>query len=87
MKEESSHWLVRPNTIKRLWWGFSIVLAITLLLQFLIKVKPTFELDGWWGFGAIFGFVSCLVMVLIAKALGFLLKRPEGYYDNEEGQS
>jgi sterol desaturase/sphingolipid hydroxylase (fatty acid hydroxylase superfamily) len=76
----SEHWLVRPATIRLLWWLFSIILALSVLAQLLFKVKGYFGVDGWLGFGAVFGFLACLAMVLVAKALGWVLKRDEGYY-------
>lgn len=79
--EKELHWLVRPSTIRKLWIGFSVVLALTVLAQTVIYVKGYFGFDGWFGFGAVYGFVCCLVMVLVAKLLGVLLKRPENYYD------
>ena len=36
--------------------------------------------NGWFAFGAVYGFLSCLAMVLVAKGLGYLLKRPHDYY-------
>lgn len=80
MNDDNLHWLVRPTTIRRLWWGFSVVLALTVGAQFIIYVKGYFGVDAWFGFGALFGFLSCLAMVLFAKALGFFLKRNEDYY-------
>ena len=77
---EDEHFLTRPATIRRLWWVFSAVLAATVLAQLLFYVKGYFVVDGWFGFGAVFGFLSCLLMVLFAKALGVLLKRPNDYY-------
>ena len=77
-----NHWLTRPETIRKLWLGFSIVLAITVLLQVVIKVKGYFGIDSLFGFGAAFGFLSCMAMVLVAKVLGVVLKRPEDYYDD-----
>ena len=77
-----NHWLTRPATIRKLWIGFSIVLAITVLLQMFIKVKGYFGIDSLFGFGAVFGFLSCVAMVLVAKVLGVALKRPEDYYDD-----
>ena len=50
------------------------------MLQFVIKVKGYFGVDGWIGFGAAYGFLSCLAMVLVAKGLGYVLKRDENYY-------
>ena len=77
---DQGHWLTRPTTIRKLWWGFSIVLALTVLAQLIWYVKGYFTVDGWFGFGAIYGFVSCLLMVLFAKGLGMFLKRPNDYY-------
>lgn len=77
---QQDHWLTRPSTIRKLWWGFSVVLGLTVIAQLLIYVKGYFVVDGWFGFAAAFGFLSCLAMVLFAKALGFFLKRDEDYY-------
>ena len=82
--EKQLHWLVRPSTIRKLWIGSSIVLALTVLAQTVIYVKGYFGFDAWFGFGAAYGFVSCLVMVLVAKLLGLVLKRPQNYYDEEQ---
>jgi len=80
--QHHDHWLTRPTTIKRLWRVFTAVLVLLVLAQALIYVKGYFGVDGWFGFGAAFGFLSCLAMVLVAKALGYVLKRPEQYYDD-----
>ena len=77
---QSGHFLTRPRTIRILWWVFSALLALTVLAQLLFYVKGYFTVDGWFGFGAVFGFLSCLLMVLFAKALGVFLKRPRDYY-------
>ena len=79
-KMQQDHWLSGPATIRRLWWGFSIVLALTVAAQLFVYVKGYFGVDGWIGFGAAFGFLSCLAMVLLAKGLGLLLKRKQDYY-------
>ena len=77
---EQDHWLARPTTIRKLWWVFAVVLALTVIAQAFVYVKGYFGADGWFGFGAVFGFLSCLAMVLFAKGLGFFLKRDESYY-------
>ncbi len=79
---EPLHWLVRPATIRKLWFGFSAVLALVVLAQAVIYIKGYFGVDGWFGFGAVYGFVSCLLMVLVAKVLGTVLKRPQNYYED-----
>ncbi len=79
--DQNDHWLARPSTIRLLWWAFAGVLALTVLAQILISVKGYFGVDGWFGFGAAYGFLSCLAMVLVAKGLGYVLKRRDDYYD------
>ena len=80
--DSQDHWLARPATIRLLWRVFAAVLALTVLAQAVIYVKGYFGMDGWFAFGAIFGFLSCLAMVLVAKGLGYVLKRGEDYYDD-----
>ena len=83
-QHDTDHWLVRARTIRRLWYGSLLGLSVTVLLELLIPVKGYFGVDNWIGFGAVFGFGACLLMVLVAKALGLLLKRPEDYYSRSE---
>ena len=81
---EDDAWLARPSTIRLLWRVFAVVLAVSVAAQLLFKVKGYFAVDGWLGFGAIFGFLSCVAMVLFAKAVGWVLKRDEDYYAEPE---
>jgi hypothetical protein len=76
------HWLTRESTIRRLWIGSIAVLAATVLMDLAIEHHPYFGLDGTFGFGAWFGFVCCIAMIVFAKALGAVLKRPDTYYDS-----
>ena len=81
---ESVHFLYRPRTRRLLWWCFAVILALTLLAQLVFYVKGYFGVDSWFGFAAVYGFLSCLAMVLFAKALGIVLKRPVDYYTARE---
>ena len=75
------HWLVREGTIKRLWAVFAVVLAVTMLADLTVEHHPHFGLDGIFGFGAWFGFISCVALIVFAKALGAVLNRPDDYYE------
>lgn len=81
-EQNDLHWLVRPATIRKLWTGFSIVLLLTLAAQLFISIHDYFVVDGVFGFHAFYGFFSCVAMVVFAKLLGLLLKRPESFYDD-----
>lgn len=84
---KDDHWLVRPKTISLLWKLLIGVLALTVLAQFFIKVKGYAGIDDWFGFGAVFGFLSCVAMVLFAKFLGLFLKRDDRYYRDGENDA
>jgi hypothetical protein len=80
VRPQDDAWLARPSTIRLLWRVFIVALALVLVAQLIFPVEGKFGVDGWLGFGAVFGFLSCLAMVLFAKALGWILKRDENYY-------
>lgn len=78
---DSDHWLVRPATIRKIWIISVIILALTVLADFFVVHHPHFGIDGTYGFGAWFGFVACVVLVIGSKILGAILKRSDTYYD------
>jgi hypothetical protein len=77
----NDHWLTRPATIRLLWVVFILVLIVLVALDLVVAHHPHFGIDGTFGFGAWFGFLSCIALVGFAKALGAVLKRPDTYYD------
>ncbi len=77
------HWLVRPESIRLMWWLFLLVLAVTVAAQALVVVHDYFGIDGAFGFHAVYGFLSCVAMVVFAKILGWWLKRPDDYFEEE----
>lgn len=78
------HWLDDPRNVKRLWRGFLAVLALTVLAGATIDLHPHFAIERWFGFNAAYGFLTCLLMIVGAKVLGFLLKRSDRYYAEDE---
>jgi len=56
--------------------------AFLFLLDFLLHKHIYFNVEVWSGFYAVFGFVSSVVIILIAKfLLRRLVMRQENYYD------
>jgi hypothetical protein len=41
------------------------------------------SVEAWPGFYAFFGFVACVIIILVSKLFGFALKVREDYYDHE----
>ncbi len=81
--EHDKHWLVRKKTILLLWRGGIAILLMLVLADFFIHAHPYFGIDGTFGFYSWYGLVTCIAMVLFAKALGIFLKRKDTYYDDE----
>lgn len=75
------HWLDRPGNVRLVWRGFLVVLVATVLAEAAVVLHPHFTVEALFGFHAWFGLLSCAAMILVAKALGVLLKRPDTYYD------
>ncbi len=72
----------RGPLLKRLMW---IVLIGLVIADIIIPSKyDRFPWESIGGFGAFYGFMSCVVIVVVSKALGYLmLYRKEGYYDDD----
>ncbi len=78
--DQQPHWLDQPRNVKRLWRGFLFVLMLTVAAELLLDLHPHFEIDAIFGFSAWFGFMACAAMIVVAKALALVLKRPDSYY-------
>jgi hypothetical protein len=66
--------------IRRLWQVFIAILVLTVLAQLAVEAQPHFAPEGWFGFNALYGFLACAALILIAKGLGVFLKRRDDYY-------
>ena len=75
-----NHWLDEPRNVKRLWRGFLVLLALTVLAELVVTLHPHFEVESLPAFHAVYGFLACAAMIVAAKAVGVLLKRPDAYY-------
>jgi NADH:ubiquinone oxidoreductase subunit 3 (subunit A) len=72
----------KKENIKKLKIWFYILLIILVLLDLVIHKHPHYAWENLFGSYAIYGFLSCVVIVIISKLLGkLLLQKPEDYYD------
>jgi hypothetical protein len=60
------------------------VLALTVVVDFFLpRHHPHFFWDTIPGFSAIFGFIACILIIVVSKAFGrFWVARSEDYYDD-----
>jgi hypothetical protein len=60
------------------------VLALTVVVDFFLpRHHPHFFWDSVPGFSAAFGFIACILIIVVSKAFGrFWVARSEDYYDD-----
>ena len=63
-----------------IWRLFLVVLALSMAAQLFIEAHPHFAFESLFGFNAIYGFLACAALILVAKGLGVFLKRRDDYY-------
>lgn len=81
--DEPTHWLAKPETIRAIRISFGVVLALTVAGDLFVHHREHFGIDATFGFSAWYGFATCVGMVVVARALGTLLKRRDDYYETE----
>ena len=81
---EKKHLFDNPQNVKRLLLGFYIVCAVLLLLDFVLHRHIAHSWENLPGFYAVYGFVACVLLVLVAREMRKLLMRKEDYYDVDE---
>lgn len=66
--------------MRRAWAVFLAVLALTVIAEAFVAHEATFAIERVFGWSAAYGFLACGALILLAKGLGFLLKRRDDYY-------
>lgn len=80
--EEREYFFDKPGNVKRLFLLYYLVIFSLLLMDFFFHKHIIFPWEEWPGFYAVFGFVACVALVLVARfILRPLVMRRETYYD------
>ena len=82
--DEKQYLFDKPENVNRLLRGFYILCGILFALDFAVHRHVYLDWERLPGFYAIFGFVACVLLVLIAKEMRKVLMRKEDYYDVDE---
>ncbi|MCC5866507.1 MAG: hypothetical protein JJU31_15405 [Wenzhouxiangella sp.] len=62
-----------------------VIMALLVIIDIIVPpAYVRFPWDALGGFPAVYGFISCVLLIAIAKGLGKLfLYQPEDYYNDE----
>ncbi len=83
MENEKTYLFDNPLNVKRILHILYGCCAILFVLDFVIHRHTIHGWENLWGFYAIYGFVGCVVLVLVATWMRGFIMRPPDYYDDE----
>lgn len=84
MPTEKQHLFDNPQNVRRILWLLYLACTLLLALDFIVHRHLVHRWEGLLGFYAIYGFIGCVVLVLIAQWMRTFLMRDATYYDQEE---
>ncbi len=71
-----------PKNIKRLRYGFFAALVLVLIAESLVDMHGEFPVEHFYGFYAVYGFISYVLLIFVAKVIRKIVMRKEDYYDD-----
>lgn len=86
-KDKKTYFFDNPLNVTRLLRGFYIICAILFVADFFVHRHTVHPWEGFPGFFALYGFIACVVLVVIAKKMRKVLMRKEDYYDKRDNNS
>lgn len=80
-RRTKEHIFDKRENVKRTLWILYAICAALLFTDFALHRHVTHAWEALLGFYAVYGFVACVILVLVAKEMRKLLMRKEDYYD------
>ncbi len=74
----------KPQNVKRLLRGFYAICGLLVALELVVHRHTYHDWENVPAFYALYGFMGCVVLVLVAKWMRTFLMRAEDYYDRDE---
>ena len=77
-------WLDDKRNVKKIITTLAIICLVLFVSDAFYQKHPYFVVESVFGFYAIYGFVMCVALVLVAKWIRKFVMRVEDYYDKEQ---
>lgn len=78
---EKIYFFDKPENVKRVLYGFYFICALLVVVDFLVHRHIGLDWEKIPAFYAMYGFVACVLLVVLAKLMRKLVMRKEDYYD------
>lgn len=76
-------WVDKPGSANRIFWGLAVFCGLLFLADFAYEKHGKFDIENLPGFFGVYGFICFTGLILLAKGLRVLIKRPEDYYGDK----
>lgn len=84
---QKNGWFDNPKHVQWILVGLYVVCGLLFVLDFILHRHTYTQFEAIPTFYALYGFIACVLLVLVAKAMRKLLMREEDYYEQEEQNS
>ncbi len=81
VQDQKEHFFDKPENVKRVLRGFYVICFILVIADFIVHRHIGFSWEKIPAFYAIYGFIACVVLVVLAKEMRKVVMRKEDYYD------
>ena len=86
MENEKKYIFDNPDNVKRVLYILVACCVLLFALDFVIHRHVMHSWENLWGFYPVYGFVGCVILVLVAKWMRTFLMRAEDYYDEGDAE-
>lgn len=80
-QQEPDGFFDKPENIRKMLKVFYVICGLLVVADFVVHRHVYHDWENIPAFYAIYGFVGCTILVLIAKEMRKVLMRGEDYYD------
>ena len=80
-EKDKRHMFDNPRNVRRVVYALFAICAVTFAADFFVERYVDHPWEALFGFYAVYGFVACVVLVLVAKEMRKVLMRKEDHYD------
>lgn len=84
-QHDKQHFFDKPENVNRVLKVFYGICIILVIADFVLHRHIGFDWEKIPAFYSIYGFVACVLLVIVAKQMRKVLMRKEDYYDEGAG--
>ena len=82
--DKKTYFLDKPENVERLLKVFYVICGLLFAADFVVHRHVSHDWEQLPAFYALYGFIACVLLVLIAKLIRRVLMRKENFYDVDE---